>query len=208
MADIQQADDCVSDSENHNSNLLVAIGASAGGVHELVTLVKLLPDRFEGTILIATHRTAGSANLMLQLLEHFTELNVVEPQDDDKLECGTLYIGKPEHQVAINGRKFDIDIDVSQYARHHRIDTLFRSVANSAGKNAVGVVLSGMLWDGVEGLSAIHKAGGYCIVQDPNDAKFRSMPEHAIAGVPVDYIGTTEAIAERLSELAVGRTCT
>ena len=71
----------------------------------------------------------------------------------------------------------------------------------------MGVILSGLLWDGVEGLSAIHQAGGKCLVQSPADAIFQDMPLHAIDAVDIDFVGTADEIAQRLIEIARPRSC-
>jgi two-component system chemotaxis response regulator CheB len=94
----------------------------------------------------------------------------------------------------------------SEY-RIQRIDELFLSAARHARHNAVGIILSGTLWDGVEGLRAIHDAGGKCIVQDPGEAAVEDMPRNALKSVDVDFVGTTDEIASLLVELAAGRSC-
>lgn len=188
-------------------NTLVAIGASAGGVKPIARLVKMLPSNFNGIAIIATHRTPGQPSLMKELLQFFSSMHVADATDNHPIECGAIYIGSPEERVRVDRDRLDVVVSTSKFARMTRIDELFFSVAESAGPNAIGVVLSGMLWDGVSGLKAIHEAGGYCIVQDPKDAIFRSMPENALAAVPVDFIGTPEGIAQKLIELTADRQC-
>ncbi len=125
----------------------------------------------------------------------------------DELHCMTIYVGNSSEVVKVDGSMFDVVEDASNAARRSRIDDLFFSVAESAKENAVGVVLSGMLDDGVAGSAHSKRMGGECIVQDPQDAKFDSMPRNALDSVQADFVGTSEAIAEKLIEIAEERRC-
>ncbi|MGB7347194.1 MAG: chemotaxis protein CheB [Pirellulaceae bacterium] len=193
--------------EERNNALVVAIGASAGGFKEICLIVQQLPTWFAGTLLIATHREPDKPNTLAEVLANRARVEVEEPVDEECMECTTIYVGAPNERVEVDGDEFDVEDDRSRYARIHRIDDLFKSVAESAGKNAVGIVLSGMLYDGTEGLRAIHQAGGFCMVQDPDDADFRSMPDNALDAVPIAFVGTTEDISSKLMELSLGRQC-
>ncbi|MCA9108782.1 MAG: chemotaxis protein CheB [Planctomycetaceae bacterium] len=189
-------------------NLLVVIGASAGGLKPIREIVRLLPMEFQGVILIATHRDPNlPTNSLAELLGQDARLAVREPVEGEQLHCTTLYIGGPAESVQIDGRHVHIDEVSSHLERLQRIDDLFLSAAEHAGTNAVGVILSGTLFDGVSGLRAIHDAGGKCIVQNPRDATFDDMPKNAIDSVEIDFVGNTTEIASLLVELAAGRQC-
>ncbi|XZE45180.1 chemotaxis protein CheB [Pirellulaceae bacterium SH467] len=195
------------DIPHFNDRLLVAIGASAGGLKEIVTIVESLPTWFAGTLVVATHRDPRAPNVLADILTKRARIRVDEPEDEEQLECTTIYVGKANERVEVDNAEFSIERDSSNYARLHRIDDLFESVAKSAGKDAVGVILSGMLSDGVEGLKAIHDAGGYCVVQSPTDAEFPSMPSNALSRVDVDFVGTAQEIASYIMEISLGRNC-
>ncbi|AMV31499.1 Chemotaxis response regulator protein-glutamate methylesterase [Pirellula sp. SH-Sr6A] len=195
------------DIPHFNDRLLVAIGASAGGLREIVTIVESLPTWFAGTLVVATHRDPRSPNILAEILAKRASIRVDEPTDEAQLECTTIYVGKANERVEVDQEEFSVETDSSSYARLHRIDDLFTSVAKSAGKDAVGVILSGMLSDGVEGLKAINDAGGYCIVQSPADADFPSMPTNALSHVDVDFVGTAQEIASFIMEISLGRNC-
>jgi len=190
-----------------NPNLVVAIGASAGGFQEIVKIVESLPADFAGSLVIATHRAPGYKNTLADILAYKATVRVDEPEDEECLECTTIYVGSPNDTVEIDGDQFDIEDDRSDYARMHRIDDLFESVARSAGKNAVGIILSGMLYDGTAGLKAIYDAGGRCVIQSPRDAQYADMPKNALAEVDPDFLGTTSQICDYISALAAGRHC-
>ena len=188
-------------------NLLIAIGASAGGLQEIFKIIDQTPDDFSASIIVATHRSATEENMLAEVLANNTRLTVVSAVDGDTLSCAHLYVGRGQDMITVEGRNIDIDIDINNYRRLERINDLFKSVAETAGKNSVGVILSGMLSDGVDGLEAIKAVGGFCCVQHPDDAEFDSMPLKAIARVDCDFIGTAREIGLRLVELAAGRSC-
>lgn len=168
----------------------------------------MLPESFAGSLVIAVHRSPQKRNLLAEILHDQTNVKVSQPVDNGTLSCSTVYVGNSSERVEVgDDGSFDIDIDVSKFARIHRIDDLFISIAESSGPNAVGIVLSGMLSDGVAGLAAISKAGGHCIVQDPNDATFDSMPSQAMSEVNANFVGTAEEIGQHLVTIAASRVC-
>ena len=186
---------------------MIAIGSSAGGYLEVVKIISALPETFQASIVLASHRNPDLANTMVAALENKAKINVVEPWDDESLQCANIYVGAPNQRVEVDGNEFEINIDTSLQSRIRRIDDLFKSVAFSAGENAVGIVLSGLLSDGVAGLKAIDDAGGICIVQDPADADYSGLPENVLAEVNAHFVGTSEDIARLLVSLAADRTC-
>lgn len=153
-------------------------------------------------MVIASHRAPESTNLLLEILARRASIQVLQPEDEECLVCTAIYIGDSRATVKVVGGSFSVKEDVSAVSRIRRIDDLFVSVAQSAGARAVGVILSGMLSDGVAGLRAIHEAGGTCLVQNPHQATFDSMPENALASVPADFVGSTDEIAARIVEIA------
>ena len=186
---------------DQKANLVVAVGASAGGLREIVKIVGSLPPRFDATMVIANHRLPDRKNLLLDVVASCAEIAVLQPEDEDSLACTTIYIGDSRDSVKVVGDAFSVRQDTTAASRSRRIDDLFISVANSAGRNAVGVILSGRLIDGIAGLRAIHEAGGECLVQTPEQAEYESMPTNAIANVPADLVGSTDEIAARIIEI-------
>ncbi len=188
-------------------NLLIGIGASAGGLSAIAHIIELLPAHFQGALLVATHRNPEAPNLLPQMLQRHTRLSVSEPFEGEKLSCTHVYIAAPAQILTVEGREMRLGVDPGRLRKLMRIDDLFVSIAETARENSVGVVLSGMLWDGVEGLKAISRAGGRCIVQDPEDAAFDGMPKNALESVECDFVGTTIEIASVLTELSAARSC-
>ena len=192
---------------SRNPNPTICIGASAGGVEAILRVVGMLPDDLQATVLVATHRPPDRPSRLDEVVARRADMRVSAPVDGETLSCSRIYVGDSHETVRVDGTQFDVEEDVSRYARMHRIDDLFRSVAASAGRNAIGVVLSGMMWDGVEGLLAIARAGGRTIVQEPLDASFEQMPVEALRALSPDFVGTAEEIGVRLAEACAGRAC-
>ena len=189
------------------SNLIVAIGGSAGSIKEIITIIANLPEDYQGCIVVATHRNPTHDNMLAKVLGYKARVEISEPSDHECLECTTVFVGAPDEKVEVDFNEFHIERDPSGKSKLKRIDDLFSSVAKSAKENAVGVILSGMMTDGVQGLKDIHDAGGYCIVQDPQDADFVSMPVNALAEVKANFVGTAEEIAKLLIDIASERQC-
>ena len=189
-------------------NLLIVIGASAGGLDPLIKLLERLPDDLQATVLVATHRPPDATeNVLASVLSRYADLHIEEPQDGDALHCATILIGAPNEVITIDGAEVGIAQLTRRSMRLQRIDALFASAAEAAGPNAVGVVLSGLLWDGVAGLEEIEAAGGRCLIQDPLDASYASMPQHALRAVHADRVGTAEELAAAIIDIAAGRQC-
>ena len=199
----ESKDHCTDGTDEFPPSFVVAIGGSAGSFKEIVKIVASISNTFEGCVLIATHRTPDQRNTLAEVLGHRARIDVLEPEDEDCLVCTKIYVGNSCDRVEVQGDEFEVDEDSSNLARIRRIDDLFISVAGSSGANAVGIILSGMLSDGVEGLQAIHDAGGVCLIQDPGQAEHDSMPVKALAKVPSARVGSTEEIMSWLMEIAL-----
>lgn len=188
-------------------NLLIGIGASAGGLPPLLEIIDHLSFGYQGAILVAMHRAAGARNTLLDILRHRTRLQVHDACENDRVACTHLYLADADEVMTVRRGRIDVRLDAGRLRKLKKIDDLFTSIADSAGASSVGVILSGALTDGIAGLAAIKAAGGKCFVQSPADALFESMPEHAVAAVEPDLVGSPLEIASQLIELAAGRKC-
>lgn len=158
-------------------------------------------------MLVAFHRQATIENVLANILTGHSRLKVIEAVDGEKVSCAHLYVGRGQDRIEMEKSHLDVSMDLSRMRRLERINDMFKSIAQQAGPNAVGVILSGMLWDGVDGLKAIRDAGGYCVVQDPEDAEQSSMPREALAEVEANFVGDAGEISEWLVKLASNRVC-
>lgn len=165
---------------------VVVIGASAGGVQALLRLVEGLPVPLEAAVLIVLHIPPDFKSELATILQQVTSLRVVDAEDRAPLERGSIYVAAAGHHLLVTPTSMRLTRTAKEARSRPAIDALFRSAADAFGKQAIGVVLSGMLTDGTSGLGAIKDRGGIALVQsDPCDT-FASMPESAAHHVDVD----------------------
>ena len=120
------------------------------------------------------------------ILNFFSKLPVQLASHGECFRRG-IYIAPPDRHLLSNGKTLLSEGPKENYCRP-AIDPMFRSAAQSYGPNVTGVLLTGRLYDGMNGLFEIHRAGGCTIVQDPNDAEIPEIPLNAISRVQPDYI--------------------
>ena len=183
------------------TNRIVVVGASAGGIEALRTLVAGLPADFPLAICIVLHTSPGSPGVLDAILTRAGHVRAVNARDGERIKPGLVYVAPPDcHLIVEPGR-----LRVTKGPRENRfrpaIDPLFRSAAQVYGPGAIGVVLTGNLDDGTAGLWAVKQLGGTAIVQDPDDALFPDMPRSALQHVRVDHVRPLEGIAPLLVEL-------
>jgi len=166
---------------------IVVVGASAGGVEALQRLCASLPRDFPAAVLIAQHLSPSARSMLPKLIERVTELPTGAPADGDPIEPGRIYVAAPDHHILVRPGRVLMRRGPYENRSRPAVNALFRSAAVAYGGQVIGVVLTGLLDDGTEGLIAIKAAGGLSIVQDPADAQWPSMPRSALARDHVDY---------------------
>ncbi|MBT2792943.1 chemotaxis protein CheB [Paraburkholderia strydomiana] len=182
---------------DHCRTPLVGIGASsAEGLSDVLHLLELLPRQLNAAVLVTVHRSSDSVSHLRDVLCVSSRLPVEIAVNGAKPVRAVCYIGTPEGILTVldNGC-FHLADGSNNRLRNRTIDALLHSLALSNGP-AIGVILSGFLSDGAEGLAAIHEAGGVTAVLDPK-RKPRGMQGNAItfAG-PIDMIGSHADIAQ------------
>jgi len=180
---------------------VVVIGASACGIDALRVLVSGIPEALPAAICIVIHTSPESPGVLAEILNRLTALPVSQACDGQRLEAGHIYVAPPDRHLVIEPGR----LRVTKGPREHRfrpaIDPMFRSAAQVFGPNAIGIVLTGNLDDGVAGLGTIKKLGGKAIVQDPSEALFSSMPLQALTHVNVDHVVPLAHMPRLLVEL-------
>ncbi|BDV36051.1 protein-glutamate methylesterase (plasmid) [Methylocystis iwaonis] len=167
---------------------IIAIGASAGGIEALRTLVATLPSGLPASLLIAQHLSPTSPGMLPEILDRAGPLAAVSAQDEETLEPAKIYVAPPDRHLLVgeDGR-LRLSRGPKENLARPAIDPLFRSAALVFGPRLIGVVLTGYLDDGTAGLQAIKLCGGAAIVQDPKEALAPGMPSSALKNVHVDY---------------------
>lgn len=180
---------------------IIVIGSSAGGVDALQRLCAGLPADFPGSIFIAQHLSASSKSMLPQLLSRAGPLHAISPADGQEIEAGHIYVAPPDHHLLV--REGHMLIRRGPYENRTRpaVNALFRSAAVAYGSRVIGVVLTGLLDDGTEGLIAIKAAGGTSVIQHPDDAEWPSMPRNAMKRDHVDHAVPLKEIAALLTRL-------
>ncbi|WP_072806218.1 chemotaxis protein CheB [Rhodococcoides yunnanense] len=171
-----------------SSPLIVAVGASAGGVEALTALVAHLPENFPHVMLVALHMPENGTSALAQILDRSGLLPAVTAESGAALRPGVIHVARPGRHLLVDGGEALLSDGPTENGHRPSINALFRSVAVSAETRAVGVLLSGVGDDGVDGLAAIQARGGIAIAQHPNDAVYPTLPGHAIEEVGVDHV--------------------
>jgi two-component system chemotaxis response regulator CheB len=180
---------------------LVVIGASAGGVEALRNLVGELPADLPAAVVVVLHLPPGGHSALAGILDAAGKLPAAVAEHGAKIEPGHLYVAPPDHHLLVDGDCLLLSGEPPENSHRPAIDALFRSAARTRGSSVAGVVLSGVLDDGTAGLVEVRARGGMTVVQDPEDATYRGMPDSALANVQVDHVLAAAAIGGQLRHL-------
>jgi two-component system chemotaxis response regulator CheB len=170
---------------------IVAIGASTGGTEALKELLSPLPADFPG-IVIVQHMPETFTHLFAARLDSLCKIRVKEAQDGDRILPGHALLAPGGHHMAVVRRGMEYAVHVYRGERVNRhlpsVDVLFSSCARSMGKNALGVLLTGMGADGAKGMLEMKQAGAFNIAQDESTSVVFGMPREAILLNAVDRV--------------------
>ena len=181
---------------------IVCIGASAGAIPTLQTLLGTLPGDFAGTLFVVVHMSPRGGSELAGILSRAGTLPAVTAGDLVHWRPGCVYVAPADCHMLLEGEHVRVVRGPKENRHRPAIDPLFRSAAWSFGPRVVGVVLTGYLDDGAAGLWAVRSCGGVAVVQDPNDALFRDMPENALNLLNVDHVLPVAEIGALLVRLA------
>jgi two-component system, chemotaxis family, CheB/CheR fusion protein len=180
--------------------VIVAIGASAGGIHALQSFFAAVPKDTGAAFVVVVHLDPQHRSEMPAIIATRTKMPVVQIGEHTRLQANHVYVIPPDRRLQM------IDYEVSAFVfeepRGQRapIDLFFRSLAEQLG-DGFAVILSGAGSDGAIGVRAVKEAGGIILVQDPNEAEYASMPRSAIATGVADFVMPARDIGKRLVDL-------
>lgn len=180
---------------------IIVIGAFAGGVEALTTLVRDLPPAISAAIFVTIHFPPDTSSALARILRRAGSLNAVHATDGQAIAEGTIFLAPPDNHLLLFRDSMRLYRGPRENGNRPAVDPMFRSAALAFGPKVIGFVLSGNLDDGTSGLLAIKRRGGVAVVQDPAEAMFPSMPQSAIDHVAVDHVVKLDRMASLLTEL-------
>jgi two-component system, chemotaxis family, protein-glutamate methylesterase/glutaminase len=185
----------------HQRRDVVVVGASAGGIFALPRLLGQLPGTFPASMMIAMHQGPRDNPHLVNILQRAATIPVQWAEQGERIESGRVYVAPPDTHMLIQEGYVRLSRGPRENFARPSIDRTMRSAAAQCGPRTIGVLLTGMMGDGVGGLLAIGQNGGRTIVQDPTDAEFSELPGRALATFEPDAVLKLEAIGPTLVEL-------
>jgi len=177
----------------------LAIGASAGGIEATRTLVTELPSDIPAAIFIVVHLSPSHPSILPDILNRADGIPAAHGADNEMIRAGRIYVAPPDRHLLVSAGRIRVTRGPRENGVRPAVDPLFRTVAQTFGPGAVGVLLSGVLHDGVVGLQAIADAGGKTAVQ--SDARYAGMPTKALERVRVDQQAPVQELGKILGEM-------
>lgn len=182
---------------------VIAFGTSTGGTQALEAVLTQLPQTGPGVVVVQ-HMPEKFTAAFAQRLDRLCRCEVREARDGDRLIAGRVLIapGGKHMQLRRSGAQYHVSIADGPPVNRHKpsVDVLFRSVARAAGRNAVGVIMTGMGDDGAQGLLAMREAGARTIAQDKDSCVVYGMPKEALEAGGVCHVMSLSAIASAFAQ--------
>ncbi|WP_174627342.1 protein-glutamate methylesterase/protein-glutamine glutaminase [Candidatus Methylobacter favarea] len=190
---------------------IIAIGASTGGTEAVKTVARGLPADTPA-VFITQHLPAAFSESFVRHIDLTTQMSAGIPQHNQPVEAGHIYLAPGDRHMMVvkDGGKYVIQLSDDLPVNRHKpaVDVLFRSIAHSAGADAIGVLLTGMGTDGASGLQEMHAAGAKTVIQDEPSSVVWGMPGAAFKLGCADYIVPLAEVANKiLTLLGQGSIC-
>jgi len=184
---------------------IIVVGVSLGGLRAVGAILAELPEAFLVPIVIVQHRQAESEGRLVDLLQQHTTLRVREAEDKEDIAGGNVYLAPSDYHLLIEPGRFALSTEAPVCCARPSIDVLFESAADSYKDRVLGVILTGASADGAKGAACIDRAGGLVVVQAPETAESRIMPEAVIRSTPTARVLPPVEIVSFLGRLVVGK---
>jgi two-component system chemotaxis response regulator CheB len=187
------------------TNKILAIGASTGGTEALASVLAALPADAPGTVIVQ-HMPEHFTRSFAQRLDSLSAMSVKEAEDGDSVVPGRALLAPGNYHMLLrrSGARYYVQVKSGPLVGRHRpsVDVLFKSVARFAGKNAVGVIMTGMGGDGAEGLLMMREQGAGTIAQDEASCVVYGMPKVAVDKGAVAHVASLGDIPQMALRLA------
>jgi len=186
------------------TNKIIAIGASTGGTEALKKVLIKMPPNSPG-IVIVQHMPANFTTAFAARLNDLCQISVKEAEDNDSVIPGTALVAPGNFHMILrrSGARYYVEVKTGPMVHHQRpaVDVLFKSTAQYAGANAIGVILTGMGSDGAEGLLEMKNKGASTIAQDEKSCVVFGMPKEAIKLGAADKVVSLEMIPSEIIKM-------
>ena len=178
---------------------VIAIACSTGGPQALVRVLRPLPAGFPAPIVIAQHISHGFIGGMAQWLASLCAMPVSVGQEGEQLRPGHIYLSPSESDLCVTPRhRFQLQPSPESSLYHPNCDVLLQSVAEVYGSDTIGIILTGMGRDGVNGMRAIYQAGGTTFAQDEASSVIYGMNQEAVKAGVIQYELPLDSLPNRL----------
>ena len=183
---------------------IVGIGTSTGGPAALMQVFSELPENFPSSILVVQHMPEGFTRAFAERLDQLSHLRVKEAEDMDSVMPGSAFVAPGNSHISVeekNNRRF-VRVFKGEKVSGHRpsIDVMFHSLATTAGRDAVAVIMTGMGRDGADGIAHVKERGGYTIAQDEPTSIVYGMNRVAVEKGAVNDIVPLSEISKKIVE--------
>lgn len=192
--------------QNNNSGNkkfpIVGIGTSAGGLEALEQFFANMPEACGMAFVVIQHLNPNHKGMMPELLQRITKMKVMIVTDSMKIKQNCVYVIPPNKSMSILNGALHLFEPIETRGLRLPVDFFFRSLADDLQEQSIGIILSGMGSDGSLGIKAIKEHAGIVLVQDPESAKFDSMPRSAIKAIIVDIVAPANELPAKLLSIS------
>lgn len=189
-------------SRNVDVQYLVSIGTSTGGPKALQALIPLIPNDFNGSIVIVQHMPRGFTKSLATRLDSISNIKVKEAEDGEIIKKGHCYIAPGDYHMTVleKSNELYLKLNNDNPVSGHRpsVDVLMESVSKVSSKKLIGVMLTGMGADGSKGIKMIFENGGYTIAQNEDTCVVYGMPKSAVSTGAINIVLPLNDIAEEI----------
>jgi two-component system, chemotaxis family, protein-glutamate methylesterase/glutaminase len=185
---------------------IVTLGISTGGPFSLQKIIPMLPKDFPLPILVVQHMPPKFTKSLSDRLNSMSQITVKEAENGEPIRAGTVYIAQGGFHMkavrsGISAPAISISAEPATTLHHPSVDVMMESAVQAYNKNVLGVIMTGMGHDGLEGLKLIKSRNGYCLAQNEETCVVYGMPKSAVDAGLADSILPLEQIPEALVKL-------
>jgi two-component system, chemotaxis family, protein-glutamate methylesterase/glutaminase len=175
----------------------LVVGGSAGAVDALTQLLPAVPERARIPVVVVVHLPPNRPSLLVEVFAARCLAQVREPDDKQPMTAGSIWFAPSNYHLLVEAdKRFAFSVDLPVNFSRPSIDVFFESAADVFGETLCCIVLTGANEDGARGASSVRRQGGLVIVQDPNSAEAKEMPNAAISHANPQVIAPLSEIAE------------